>query len=237
MDISRAIDNLKTRYKDMEKYVAIMKAIWETDISADKNLQKTFNAFYRIRRNAAWRKEYYELFETCKQKADISFEYILREMFRRTGKIEASFSSKMLATINPAMPIWDSIVLSKLQCKLSNRQDKEWRIKEAVRVYGDIECCYAGFLNTDRAKKVLEAFDEAFPEFKDMTDVKKIDFILWGGGEENPLDIKRIEIMGIVEVPIIVTDDEFMDKFIEFIEANHWRFVGGVNEYKGEDNE
>lgn len=39
--------------------------------------------------------------------------------------------------------------------------------------------------------------------------------------------IREIEIKGCVEVPQDITEDDFCDKFIKFIEANDWQFGGG----------
>lgn len=39
--------------------------------------------------------------------------------------------------------------------------------------------------------------------------------------------IKEIEIQGCVTVPEEVSMDEFIDKFIAFIEKNKWSFGGG----------
>lgn len=41
---------------------------------------------------------------------------------------------------------------------------------------------------------------------------------------------KEFEIVGCVAVPQEVSFDQFYDKFIEFIESNHWSFGGGINE-------
>lgn len=41
---------------------------------------------------------------------------------------------------------------------------------------------------------------------------------------------KEFEINGCIEVPINVSEEEFFDKFIGFIEANNWLFGGGINE-------
>ena len=46
----------------------------------------------------------------------------------------------------------------------------------------------------------------------------------------NIMGRKEIEIQGCVEVPVDLTLDEFMDKFIAFIEENSWYFGGGMNE-------
>jgi uncharacterized protein YneR len=41
---------------------------------------------------------------------------------------------------------------------------------------------------------------------------------------------KEFEIQGCVEVPIELSEDEFFNKFIAFIESNNWWFGGGINE-------
>lgn len=40
---------------------------------------------------------------------------------------------------------------------------------------------------------------------------------------------KEFEFQGCVEVPVELSEDEFMDKFISFIEENGWLFGGGIN--------
>ena len=54
---------------------------------------------------------------TCSVPTVPSFGSVIEELYRRTGRIEASFSSKLLSALDPNMPIWDSIVLSKLHIK------------------------------------------------------------------------------------------------------------------------
>lgn len=47
--------------------------------------------------------------------------------------------------------------------------------------------------------------------------------------KDNIEDNYEIEINGCVTLPKIVTEDQFYEKFIEFIEINHWYFGGGIN--------
>lgn len=77
------------------------------------------------------------------------------------------------------MPVWDSIVLSKLRIKPSAYQDKEKRLAEAVRIYQEIDYWYKGFLQSEGSAGVLNAFDEAFPEYQNFTPVKKVDFLFY----------------------------------------------------------
>lgn len=46
---------------------------------------------------------------------------------------------------------------------------------------------------------------------------------------------KLIEIGGCIEVPEELTEDEFYDKFIGFIEANGWYFGGSMRVLEEED--
>jgi uncharacterized protein YggL (DUF469 family) len=39
---------------------------------------------------------------------------------------------------------------------------------------------------------------------------------------------KEVEINGCISVPEYCTEDEVLDKFINFIESNHWYFDGGL---------
>ncbi len=41
---------------------------------------------------------------------------------------------------------------------------------------------------------------------------------------------KEFEINGCVEVPLQVTQDEFLDALLEFVESKGWYFGGGISE-------
>ena len=39
---------------------------------------------------------------------------------------------------------------------------------------------------------------------------------------------KEIELQRCVEIPMELSEDQFLDRFLTFIEANNWSFGGGV---------
>ncbi len=47
-------------------------------------------------------------------------------------------------------------------------------------------------------------------------------------GDREFINTKEIEINGCVSVPESCSEDEFSDKFIDFVERNHWSFGGGI---------
>ena len=184
LNITLAIENLSAKPEELEEYAWIMTAVNSTDVSTDEEFQRRYNYFYKVRRNKEQKKVYYDLFEACKQKEDVDFSYIIRTLYEKTGWVEASFSSKMLATLNPEMPIWDSIVLANLGLKPSTSDDKTKRLASSENLYYSIVKWYQDYLPTPEAHEAIAAFDAAFPEYIGFSATKKIDFLLWGSGIE-----------------------------------------------------
>lgn len=177
IDAKKVIETRIAESMGFDKYRQIMETVRKTDVSTDMDFQRTFNAFYRVRRNAEWRKTYYDLFETVKD-SNLSFESILKAMYEVTGNIEASFSSKMLATINPDMPIWDRYVVQNL-CLDMKGKTKDDQLNCAVGLYDKIIRWYDGFLQTENGRDCIAEFNRILPAYVWMSDVKKIDFFLW----------------------------------------------------------
>ena len=159
----------------MQAYSEIMEM---SSSPANPVFQKKYTGGYRVRRDTSWRKAYFLLMETCRERKSVSFGDILLSMFQDTGQIEASFSSKMLVTLDPDMPIWDSKVLKSLKLRLKGKTP-EIRFSNAVILYDCICRWYKTFLETDEAGRMIRRFDQAFPEYRSFSAVKKIDFILW----------------------------------------------------------
>ena len=177
--IHEALRLLQERKSDIAKYCDLLQRSFEINVANDRAFQKAFTAFYRVRRDDEWRQYYFKLFEELKnRKTAPSFGEIQLRLFQHCGQIESSFSSKMLATIDPNMPIWDSYILKNLGFNLKGRT-KEERLSCAVVLYESICNWYTDFLKTDEAKEMLDLFNETFPEFNHITPLKKIDFILW----------------------------------------------------------
>ncbi len=161
----------------INKYQFIIGQLYKTDISTDESFQRVFNGFYIVRRNETWRKVYYEYFEQVKNEKP-TFASILMYLYENTGNIEPSFASKMLATIIPEKPIWDQYVIQNLNMKLVGSTKRE-RLENAIVIYSDIEKWYAHFLQTDKAKECIEVFDCMLPKYKNISNIKKIDSIIW----------------------------------------------------------
>ena len=176
-DVNKVFQERLAASLGLDKYQFIMEQAKRTDVSVDADFQRTFNGFYLVRRNEAWRKIYYTHFESAKGGTP-TFASILTHLYKHTGNIEPSFSSKMLATIFSDKPIWDRYIVQNLGIELVGAT-KEERLENAITLYAGMEKWYADFLQTDKAKECIEVFDCTMPDYKDISSIKKIDTILW----------------------------------------------------------
>lgn len=176
-DVNKVFQERLAASMGLDKYQFIMTQVKETNVSTDADFQRTFNDFYIVRRNEAWRKIYYEHFENVKNGTP-TFASIITYLYECTGNIEPSFSSKMLATIFPDKPIWDRYVVQNLNMELVGKTKRE-RLQNAILLYADMEKWYSDFLEMDKAKECIEAFDRVMPDYKHISSIKKIDSILW----------------------------------------------------------
>lgn len=181
-----AISNNRVNWENLEKGLIKYNQIMDAFISYDsqrqdeisvRNFQKMFNGFYRIRRNSVWQKSFYKLLEDNKSNLNISFNAVLSDILKETGQIEASFCSKLIATINPDRPIWDSIVLKNLGKKIPNANAKN-RKEMIISLYNELVTYYNELLSQPEIEECLIAFDKRF-QISSLSRLKKIDLILW----------------------------------------------------------
>lgn len=181
LDPHRIIETRIAESMGFDKYKMIIERVRKVDVSADLDFQRTYNGFYRIRRNAEWRAAYYGLFEEIKNSSP-TFEQIIRTLYRDTGNIEASFSSKMLATVDVNKPIWDRYVASNLCLNLKGKT-KDEQLECAIDLYNQMVCWYEDFVKTENGMECIAEFNKILPDYAWMSDVKKIDFYLWSKRE------------------------------------------------------
>ena len=162
--------------KGLAKYLDLQKRLRATHVARDRDFQRAFNGFYRVRRNAAWQAVYFDLLE--REKAERrGFESVLRELHAGLGRYEASFASKLTASVNPALPVIDAFVLKNMGLRLPSRTspDRLGGIGEAHRRLAD---SYARLLASTEGMTAVAAFEQFYPD-TGLHDVKKLDLLMW----------------------------------------------------------
>ncbi len=160
----------------LEKYLWLQREVSLRNVSTDREFQKKFNAFYRVRRGGDWQKVFYGLLENSKDK-ESTFKDILVKFHGEIGRMEASFVSKLIATINPKMPIIDKVVFKNLSLSLPpvGVNNRELLIEER---YQSLAKEFSLFLQTENGKYLIDEFIKEYPK-ANITKVKMLDFILW----------------------------------------------------------
>ena len=166
------------------------------DVSRNVEYQKNFTGYYRVRRDKEWLQEYYNYMEAHKNDTELSFENILRAISSIPHKvkktpsnnglatsIEPSFASKMLATIKPDYPIWDSQVVKALNIYIDPSLNGEEKIQSYINAYEQLTHEIKNFIQTGEGKSCIKEFDITFPNLIHISSFKKIDYYLWNVGK------------------------------------------------------
>jgi hypothetical protein len=160
------------------QYLEITELFPAVNVAENRDFQRKFNAFYRVmKKSAGWYRAYYEFMERRKYSKP-TFEETLDHLWSAFDRCEASFSSKLVATIDPQQPIWDSIVLGNVGIARP-KYGRTDRLSDAKTVYRSLCDWYAQYLSSDTARLIISLFNQNLKECTRITDVKKVDFVLW----------------------------------------------------------
>lgn len=172
--IDSGIKNLKV---GLEKYYKIQNTFEKVNASTDLDFQKMYNGYYRVRRNLQWRNIYFNLLEDNRNNTDISFEEILFNLKEQTNRLEASFASKLVATINPNLPVIDSFVLDNMGLKLPYYSNKN-RYEKTLEIYNKVVSNIELIKKSDDGQYMIDEFNKNYEDYN-IADTKIIDLVLW----------------------------------------------------------
>lgn len=176
-DGQSAIASSLERAWGLPRYARIIHRLTSVDVSVDAEYQKDFNRYFRVRRNSEWQRIFYEELERLKS-VGAEFEPVLNYLYEETGLVEASFTSKLVAVIDPTKPILDSKVLAYLGLRIDG-SSPERRLSAAAQAYYHIVEWYEAYLARPEAAENIKLFDSLLPGYVWVSDTKKIDFLLW----------------------------------------------------------
>lgn len=180
----------------LDQYLWLQDSIHDAMLAPGSLFAVQFNAFYRLRGAVGKHQDvYYTYFAELRQakaaNAIPTFSTALREFATRlqfaTGKdklrAEASFVSKMLATLDPDRPVFDSVVLASLE--LDPRTHRADKLTHAETVYNQLEARMSERLRSPAWPAMRTKFNEHFADrdvVARVTDMKALDLIIWGAG-------------------------------------------------------
>lgn len=160
-----------TQYLWLQSQVAVSGSFPE-----DMGFRRRFNRFYRVRREAAWRDAFYRIMARAKRD-QLQFQAVLDLLREATGRLEASFTSKMIATLQPSKPVIDSVVMRNLGMRLPPPTASD-RVAKICKLHQRLEQMFTVFLHTEDGAYLVAAFNRMYPNAM-ITDEKKLDLVLW----------------------------------------------------------
>jgi hypothetical protein len=185
---ARALSHLEQgQARPIRGYLELMGNVRSADLRSPEaaHFRRKFNGYYGVRRGTLWRDAFYEMFEQAKissAAAPALFADLVDRMADTTGRIEASFCSKLVATLDPSAPVLDSIVSAFLgRFGMPTRGPD---VPGAVAYYEQL-CVVLGELSHGRvSRKWTTTFDTMFGQLPGATEIhsmKKLDFLIWSG--------------------------------------------------------
>lgn len=172
-EIDAALADLE---KPLAQYLWLTEQVRLRDVANDREFQRRYDRFWRVRKGAAWRASYFDLMERAKR-TGTDFETTLRAMHARTGTVEASFSSKLVATLDPTRPVLDAFVLKYFGLRLPYAYQDD-RLGRTVVVYRRVADGIARIVGSEIMPSIRQAFAERYPGAR-PSDEKMVDFVLW----------------------------------------------------------
>ncbi len=175
-------DSLK---KGIEQYQSIRNRLYATNITEDTEFQNDFRTFYQMRRfySDEFARHYFLLLEQLKYTQNISFEMAMERVKHIQGTYEMSFASKLAHTINPTLPIWDSVVTKHFGVRAPYSKSKD-REQACCKRYEEFKEMMYRYMKSEEGREIIRQFDLKYPD-SGLTDIKKIDFVLWQDRDSN----------------------------------------------------
>ena len=164
----------------MKAYKYLMDWRYAVDISTDMAYQDKFAKFYQMKRfrSNEFLRRFFECMEQSKKQNNHSFASAFESIYSINSSMEISFCSKMIHTFDDSQPIWDTIVATNHFGFKRPYSYCKSPIERCVKCYGEYADAFTSYMDSEEGRALVEIFDAHYPNCG-ISDVKKIDFILW----------------------------------------------------------
>jgi predicted amidohydrolase len=169
----------------VEKVLQLQAIRQDPSLAEDPNWRRSFVGYYRLGRQAAvFYEAFFAVFRRCiRDPGCRDLVLIMEELLAHTGRRHLSFTSKLLATIDPAWVVYDRNVASFFGVPLSPLPAKGWQAEARSR-YAAVETGIRRFVGDAEWPALRSAFDNAFPQGVGLSDYSKADLLIWAAFDE-----------------------------------------------------
>jgi hypothetical protein len=120
--------------------------------------------------------------ERGKNNPGLTFADVLGHLHEAFYRVDASFSARLLHTLQPDMPTWDLHIGQNTGIRIPAYHSRD-QIATAVKRYGELARWFAAYRDSPDGTALLRLFDTRFPA-SGISDIKKIDLVLCRRAEQ-----------------------------------------------------
>lgn len=187
-EIRAVLDETVNMEWEISVYADIMQSI-ETENTIKPFTRCAYENYYgmvQAHLKKEWREKYFKYADMCLSNKEKPTFYAAMKEIGKYGddKMQPSFVSKLVHSINKTEPIYDSKVKIFLEKEEPQGDSIEERIKSAIQIYEEIKRFYKNDEYAVLREQMLTVFDEKFPWAKEISETKKIDFVIWALGKK-----------------------------------------------------
>ena len=167
-------------------YYCLQKRLQKTCVATDLSYQSKYRGFYRFRGIDG--PSYFRTLQREKLNLSVCFDDVLRELSEKS--VQLSFASKLVATVNPDKPVYDSHVdevfaAHGIRFGTYYGTKLEKKLEKAIENYCLLVDTTCALVENPGFTKLRDSFDKRFRDFRKFTDIKKLDAYMWWSAQES----------------------------------------------------
>jgi len=177
------------RKLDIDTYLDLLRRFGRVDVAQDPKFQSAYKIYWGLttaRLSKAFCAAYFELMEGLKGKPAPYIREVVLHLYQisthKSGKksLQFSFASKLIHTIQPHRPIYDSMVVSFYRFKVPNpTKSFDARLRSLLSSYDFLCTEYENVLRDGLLQQSITRFRHEFSVPDEYTDEKIIDTLIW----------------------------------------------------------
>lgn len=178
IDLEDAREALQTVRRRVEQYDWLMGALYDRDVSEDRHFRRAYLSHFKLRqKDREFLRFYFTWLEEHKHRR-VSFEQALLAIYREFGVLDPASASKLAATIDPDLPVWDTQILGSMGIRPLALEKDRRRVEKTIEAYEKLSAWYERYLASRDGRMAVKVFDEVYPD-SGFSPMKKADFTIW----------------------------------------------------------
>lgn len=187
-DYSKQIAFLTEKRAPVERYLRLQIAAQTPELFFERDLQRQFNAFYRVRIGTDKHENFFRTLVDASDYQDIheplptvAYWRVVTALRAVTGRTEASFASKIVATVNAHAPVIDSILLKHFGLKRTPPKWTDERV-HLENIYTALKHEIDQVASSETGRAWIQKIDTHFGGLEGwelVTPTKKVDLYFW----------------------------------------------------------